>query len=210
MFGAAQELPLLVVPLTVATLGSHWSLIRARRHYPSDVIGGGAIALAVSVAAWKLRPPSPQTKSGSARVRPRADGLRAAKRGAMRFVTNRLVNPISRPLLERGLWPRTQALIETTGRISGRPRRVPVGNGLRGDSFWIVTEHGYAADYVKNIQAEPRMRVKAGRQWRDGTAQILPDDNPLARLRWLRRPVNDAFLLLIGTQQLTIRVKLDA
>jgi deazaflavin-dependent oxidoreductase (nitroreductase family) len=112
--------------------------------------------------------------------------------------------------LEHGLWPRTQALIETTGRTSGLPRRVPVGNELRGDSFWIVTEHGYAADYVKNIQRQPRMRVKAGRQWRDGTAQILPDDDPLARLRWLRRPVNDAFLLLIGTQQLTIRVKLDA
>ena len=34
MFGAAQELPLLGVPLTVATLGSPWSLIRARKHYP--------------------------------------------------------------------------------------------------------------------------------------------------------------------------------
>jgi hypothetical protein len=42
---------------------------------------------------------------------------------------------------------------------------------------------------------------------RDGAD--LPDDDPLARLRWLRRPVNAAFLLLIGTQQLTIRVKLD-
>lgn len=134
---------------------------------------------------------------------------RAAKRSAMRFVTNRLLNHITRPLLERGLWPRTQALIETTGRTSGLPRRVPVGNGLRGDSFWIVTEHGYAADYVKNIQRQPRMRMKVGRHWYDGTAQILADDDPRQRLRWLGRPVNDAFLLLIGTQQLTICVDLD-
>jgi deazaflavin-dependent oxidoreductase (nitroreductase family) len=89
----------------------------------------------------------------------------------MRFVTNRLLNPAVRPLLERGLWPRTQALLETTGRKTGLPRRVPVGNGLRDGAFWIVTEHGYAADYVKNIQRNPRVRVKVGRRrWYEGTA----------------------------------------
>jgi deazaflavin-dependent oxidoreductase (nitroreductase family) len=134
---------------------------------------------------------------------------RAAKRAAARFVTNRLLNPIARRLLERGLWPRTQALLETKGRNSGVRRRVPVGNGLRGDSFWIVTEHGYAADYVKNIQAEPRVRVRVGRHWYEGTAHILPADDPNERLRRLRRPVNDTLLRLVGTQQLTVRVDLE-
>ena len=131
------------------------------------------------------------------------------KRAAARFVTNRLVNPVVRRLIAGGLWPRTQALLETTGRRTGQPRRTPVGNGLREGSFWIVTEHGYAADYVKNIQADPRVRVKVGRDWYSGTARILPDDDPLERLRWLDRPVNDAALRLVGTQQLTIRVDLD-
>jgi hypothetical protein len=45
------------LPLSVATLGSHWSLIRSRQHYPSDVLGGGAIAIAVAGLAWRLRPP---------------------------------------------------------------------------------------------------------------------------------------------------------
>jgi deazaflavin-dependent oxidoreductase (nitroreductase family) len=135
--------------------------------------------------------------------------LRAAKRAAMRFVTNRLLNPAVRPLLDRGLWPRTQALLETTGRNTGRPRRTPVGNGLRGDAFWIVTEHGYAADYVKNIQHDPHVRVNVGGRWYSGTARLLPDDDPEARLRWLRRPVNDLLLRAVGTQQLSIRVDLD-
>lgn len=126
----------------------------------------------------------------------------------MRFVTNRLLNPVVRPLLERGLWPRTQALLETTGRKTGSPRRVPVGNGLRGDSFWIVTEHGYAADYVKNIQTQPRVRVKVGR-WYEGTAQILPDDDPRERLRRLGRPVNDTLLRLVGTEHVTIRIDFE-
>ncbi len=57
MFGAAQELPWLLAPLSFVTLGSHWSLLRSREHYPSDVAAGGAIAFAVAAAAWKLRPP---------------------------------------------------------------------------------------------------------------------------------------------------------
>jgi deazaflavin-dependent oxidoreductase (nitroreductase family) len=84
------------------------------------------------------------------------------------------------------------ALLETTGRRSGRPRRTPVGNGLRGDTFWIVTEHGWSADYVKNIQADPRVRVKVGGAWRSGTAHILEDEDPYERLKVLGRPVNDA------------------
>jgi membrane-associated phospholipid phosphatase len=49
--GAAQEIPGLIVPLSLATLGSHWSLVRSRIHYPGDIIGGGAIAVAVTAAA---------------------------------------------------------------------------------------------------------------------------------------------------------------
>jgi len=127
----------------------------------------------------------------------------------MRFVTNRLLNPVVRRLLERGLWPRTQALLETTGRRTGSPRRVPIGNGLPGDSFWIVTEHGHAADYVKNIRKQSGVRVKVGRRWYEGTAQLLPEDDPRERLRWLGRPVNDTLLLLVGTEQVTIRINLE-
>ncbi|MGI8844753.1 MAG: nitroreductase/quinone reductase family protein [Thermoleophilaceae bacterium] len=119
------------------------------------------------------------------------------------------MNPVVRRLLERGLWPRTQALLETTGRKTGSPRRVPVGNGLRGDSFWIVTEHGYAADYVKNILKQPRVRVKVGRRWYEGMAQIVAGDDPRERLRWLGRPVNDTLLLLVGTEQVAIRIDLS-
>jgi len=143
--------------------------------------------------------------SDSARV----NGRRAVKRRVSKWVTAKLVNPIVRPLLERGLFPQTQALLETTGRRSGQLRRVPVGNGLRGTQFWIVTEHGWGADYVKNIQKDPRVRVKVGRRWYIGTAYILPDDDPLERLRWLRRPANDLLLRAVGTEQLTVRIDLD-
>ena len=66
VFGASQELPPLIVPLSAATLASHWSLLRSRKHYPSDVVAGGAIALAVAAAAWMLRPPRRRSESDSA------------------------------------------------------------------------------------------------------------------------------------------------
>lgn len=131
------------------------------------------------------------------------------KRRLSKFATVRVVNPIVRRLLERGLLPKTHALLETTGRVSGKPRRVPVGNGLRGEKFWIVTEHGRAADYVKNIKRNPRVRVKVGRTWHAGVARILPEENPRDRLRKLDRPVNDSLLKAVGTEMLVIRVDLE-
>jgi deazaflavin-dependent oxidoreductase (nitroreductase family) len=112
-------------------------------------------------------------------------------------------------LLESDVAPRGWGLLETTGRVSGRPRRVPVGNGLRGAHFWIVTEHGRHADYVRNIERDPRVRVKVGRRWHDGTGHVLEDDDPRARLRWLKRPLNDAGLRLMASEMLVVRVDLD-
>jgi deazaflavin-dependent oxidoreductase (nitroreductase family) len=133
----------------------------------------------------------------------------ARKRAVAKFFTKRFVNPVVRGLLERGLMPHSHALLETTGRKSGQPRRVPVGNGLRDDAFWIVTEHGYGSDYVKNIQHDPCVRVKVGRNWRSGTAHILPDEDPRERMRILRRPLNDAIVRTVGSEALVIRIDLD-
>jgi deazaflavin-dependent oxidoreductase (nitroreductase family) len=132
----------------------------------------------------------------------------AAKRRVARFTTNRLVNPLVRRLHSVGVTGGT-ALLETTGRKTRQPRQTPVGNGLRGHEFWVVTEHGWHSSYVKNIQANPRVRVKVGRTWFHGTAHILEDDDPRERLRWLGRPVNDTALRMVGTEHLVIRVDLD-
>jgi deazaflavin-dependent oxidoreductase (nitroreductase family) len=134
----------------------------------------------------------------------------STKRRVSKLLTVKLVNPVVRPLVERGLLARGTALLETIGRKSGVPRRTPVGNGLRGDVFWIVTEHGWASDYVKNIKAEPRVRVKVGRQWREGTARILPDEDPVERLRELGRPLNDTLLRLNASEMLVVRVDLES
>ena len=68
-------------------------------------------------------------------------------------------NRLTRWALRAGLAPRPFALLETTGRRTGLARHTPVGNGLCGDTFWLVAAHGTQADYVRNLQAEPRVRA---------------------------------------------------
>jgi deazaflavin-dependent oxidoreductase (nitroreductase family) len=120
-----------------------------------------------------------------------------------RYVVNPLVQAAVRLRIVRG-W----ALLETRGRRTGRRRTTPVGNGLIGDTFWIVAEHGLKAGYVRNIRADPRVRVFVGGRWRTGTAQLLPDDDPVARQRTLPA-LNARLVRLMGTELLTIRVDLD-
>ena len=133
------------------------------------------------------------------------------KRQVVRLFQKYVLNPPAKAALMLGLVP-THAIIETIGRTTGKPRRNPVGNGLAPDgrTFWIVAEHGREAGYVKNITANPRVRVHIGRHWRAGTAELLPDDDPHERLRSIGRAVNGAMVKMAGTHLLTVRVDLDA
>jgi deazaflavin-dependent oxidoreductase (nitroreductase family) len=129
-----------------------------------------------------------------------------------RFVTAmqvRLLNPPVRALATRGLLPGV-ALLETTGRTSGQPRRTPVSDGLeRGtDTFWIVAEMGRGAAYVRNIEADPRVRIRVRGRWRTGTAHLLDGEDPRARLRSISR-LNAAGVRALGTELLVVRVDLD-
>ena len=98
-----------------------------------------------------------------------------------------LFNPPNRLLLRLGLAPRAFALLETKGRLSGETRLTPVGNGLDGSVFWIVSEHGTRCDYVKNLVGDPKVRVKVGRRWYSGTASVIQDDDAYGRRRDLDR-----------------------
>jgi deazaflavin-dependent oxidoreductase (nitroreductase family) len=99
-------------------------------------------------------------------------------------------------------------MLETTGRKSGQPRLTAVGGSVVKNKFWMVSEHGEHSDYVRNIKADPAVRVRINGQWRNGTAHLLPDDDPRQRLRSLPR-LNGGVVRTLGTDLLTIRVDLD-
>jgi deazaflavin-dependent oxidoreductase (nitroreductase family) len=142
-------------------------------------------------------------------------------------IQNRVINRLVRILLAAGVGPPTYALLETIGRRSGRPRQLPVANGLQGDTFWLISGLGEQAQYVRNIKANPRVRIKARparlreglrMRWRTGTAHPIPGDDARARHRQLGRGRPgyraDGILLLAlaatgGGKMLTVRIDLD-
>jgi deazaflavin-dependent oxidoreductase (nitroreductase family) len=123
------------------------------------------------------------------------------KRRRVSFFHRHIANPVTRRLP-------TQVLLETTGRSSGQPRRTPIGGRLVGAAFWLVSDHGEACDYVRNIKANNRVRVRIRGRWRAGTAVLLPADDPNARLATLPR-FNSSLVRALGTDLLTVRVDLD-
>ena len=133
------------------------------------------------------------------------------KRKVVRLVQKYVFNPPVKAAFALGIVPPSYALLETVGRTSGQPRRNPVGNGLTkdGKTFWIVAEHGHDAGYVKNIKKNPSVRVKIGRRWRTGSAEILPDDDPYTRQKAIGRTLNAGMVRIMGTKLLTVRVELD-
>ncbi|MBW3614373.1 MAG: phosphatase PAP2 family protein [Actinobacteria bacterium] len=63
--GVAQEVPLLFPPLALATSAAHWSIVRSRGHYPSDVFFGGVLGVAVAFGVWRLWPPGEGAGGGN-------------------------------------------------------------------------------------------------------------------------------------------------
>ena len=123
-------------------------------------------------------------------------------------------SPVVKAMYRLGLPAPGTVILETVGRKSGLPRTTPVTNGLDGDVFWIVTEHGRRAAYVRNIEANPRVRIRTSRGWRSGTATLQPDDDPRERLRHIAKlhpitRVNTATVRLMETELLVVRVDLD-
>ncbi|MEY9840812.1 nitroreductase/quinone reductase family protein [Streptacidiphilus sp. EB103A] len=113
----------------------------------------------------------------------------------------RIANPLSRRMP-------SQVLLETKGRKSGLPRQTPVGGRRIEDAFWLVSEYGDKSQYVRNIQADPQVRVRIKGTWYTGTAHLLPEDDPRARLRTLPRS-NSSAVQAFGTNLLTVRIDLS-
>jgi deazaflavin-dependent oxidoreductase (nitroreductase family) len=128
------------------------------------------------------------------------------------------VDPLIRLAFRLGVPDPGDALLETIGRRTGEPRLTPVCDGLEGDTFWLLSQRGRDADWVRNIEAAPRVRVELRSRrpthWRSGTAHILEDDDPRRRQLILGRGRPWRRLCLRtsaaqATNPLTVRIDLD-
>jgi deazaflavin-dependent oxidoreductase (nitroreductase family) len=143
---------------------------------------------------------------------------RRAKVLLIRTLQRYLLNPLFRLLLLVGVNPYGLAILETRGRVSGKIRRVPVGNGRTGDELWIIAEHGTRAGWVSNIRHDPRVRIRLRvglrYRWLDGIATVRPDEDPLARQRKIiawhpLRALNAINVRVFGADLLVVHVQLQ-
>jgi len=65
--------------------------------------------------------------------------------------------------------------LTTTGRRTGLPREIEIWFTERDRRFYIIAEHGDRANWVRNIRANPRVRVRVGDLQFTGTARLVDD-----------------------------------
>jgi deazaflavin-dependent oxidoreductase (nitroreductase family) len=105
---------------------------------------------------------------------------------------------------------RHHAVLETTGRRTGRTRRTVVGIARQPDSvLWIIAEHGHRAGYVRNLDAQPNVRIHLRRRWQPGAARLIDNDDIDAHLQHFT-PQHPNVLRRFGTAPTTVRVDLVA
>lgn len=93
------------------------------------------------------------------------------------------MNPVVAALDRVGIRSSLVVDLETTGRKSGEPRRVPLTGRADETGVWVISQHGRRAGWAHNISADPRVRVRINNQWRGGTATFVPEDDVRARAR---------------------------
>lgn len=114
------------------------------------------------------------------------------------------INPLTKPLAGYAPW---WVVVETTGRRTGTARRTPLANGpLEASVLWVLSVYGDSAAFVKNIEANSRVRVKRRGRWLNGSAQMVEDSpEAIAHLGLYARHV----LLRIGSDPKIVRIAID-
>jgi deazaflavin-dependent oxidoreductase (nitroreductase family) len=96
-------------------------------------------------------------------------------------------------------------LLTTTGRKSGLPRVTPLVYERHEDVVSIASARGSSADWLRNIQVNPRVRVRLGRKQFEGLAEITT--NPQSIADYLQRQFDRnprAFGAILGAEGLSI------
>ena len=63
--------------------------------------------------------------------------------------------------------------LTTIGRRTGLPRQIEIWFVVYGERFYLFTEMGEAAGWVKNIRRNPKVTVRVGEWQLDATARVL-------------------------------------
>lgn len=66
--------------------------------------------------------------------------------------------------------------LTTRGHKSGNPHEIEIWFGVNGDSIYLLSGGGDKSHWVKNLQADPNVGVRIGKQTFTGIAQLVKDE----------------------------------
>lgn len=66
--------------------------------------------------------------------------------------------------------------LTTTGRRTGLPREIEIWFVTNGETLYVLAEHFHKAQWVKNIERNPRVIVRLGDRRFSATARVLDQD----------------------------------
>ena len=65
--------------------------------------------------------------------------------------------------------------LTTTGRISGQPREVEIWYLEANGRYYLLSEGGREANWVRNIERNSRVKVAVGKREFEGTARVVDE-----------------------------------
>jgi deazaflavin-dependent oxidoreductase (nitroreductase family) len=90
------------------------------------------------------------------------------------------------PTVDPALAGEDYCYLTTTGRKTGQPHEIEIWFGLAGPTLYVLSGGRDRSDWVKNIQREPGVTVRIGRQTFAGRARAVgPGDEDAAARKLL-------------------------
>ena len=103
--------------------------------------------------------------------------------------------------------------LTTTGRRTGAPHTIEIWFGRSGDTLYLMSGGRERADWVRNVQHDPNVRVRVGAQVRTAVARLVEpgtDEDALARRLLLEKYQRGDELTGWGRNSLPVALDLQA
>ena len=83
--------------------------------------------------------------------------------------------------------------LTTTGRVTGQPREIEIWFVEFESKYYVLAEHFFKAQWVRNIERDSRVRVRLGSREFEATARVLDQGRDQATWQTVQQLSRDKY-----------------